>query len=65
VGVPRYPVMMLVHDMRINAVILLICALEAIELRQYEAAERLRVKAAQYDAKADAIEACESGALLN
>lgn len=57
--------MMVVQDMRINAVILLICALEAIEFGQYAAAERLRVRAAQYDAKADAIEAVERGALLN
>jgi hypothetical protein len=57
--------MMVVQDMRINTVSLLICALEAVEFGQYAAAERLRVRAAQYDAKADAIEAFERGALLN
>ena len=61
----RYRLMMMVDDIRINAVVLLICALEAIEFGQYEAAERLRVRAAQYNAEADAIEALERGAVLN
>jgi hypothetical protein len=50
---------MTVHQLRINAVILLICALEAIEFGQLAAAERLSVRAAQYDAEADMIEASE------
>lgn len=50
---------MTVHQLRINAVILLICALEAIEFGQFAAAERLRVRAALYDAEANMIEASE------
>jgi hypothetical protein len=48
---------MSVYELRMNAVILLIFALEAIEFGQFAAAERLSASAAQYDAKADAIEA--------
>ena len=48
---------MSVYELRMNAVILLIFALEAIEFGQFAAAERLSASAAQYDSKADAIEA--------
>ena len=49
---------------RINAVIL-DSRTSAIEFGQYAAAERLRVRAAQYDANADAIEALQRGTLIN